>query len=293
LRRGLSEPRSPCVERAVSGGVAQKMFWVRNLPPPPTLPPPTTSALLPSAAAVACLWLSVLSIFIIWLVQRWRPSVFDPHGVDGSPDDGNGREDGIMGGNEFGGGGGNGRSNSDAAKRPAADATCHTCGESGHCSRECTQLGPCGTKHCPCTFGGACIFVEASRPRNVKNALGQRVSSRVYDALRRKHRARFAKQPVPVLPEDALKIIWGNVWVSQAACIIQHAVRAAIARAAGDPWDLPGLSPVHVTYDESWAPTHTRTHHHIITSSPCRWWVWSHHQRDRLLWSETAWQAYN
>jgi hypothetical protein len=99
--------------------------------------------------------------------------------------------------------------------------------------------------------------------------------------------------PVPVLPDDALRMIWGIVRVSQAACIIQHAVRAAIARAAGDPWDLPGLSPVHVTYDESWAPTHTRTHHHIITSSPCRWWVWSHHQRDRLLWSETAWQAYN
>jgi hypothetical protein len=103
--------------------------------------------------------------------------------------------------------------------------------------------------------------------------------------------------PVPVLPEDTLRMIWGNVWVSHAACIIQHAVRAAIARAAGDPWDLPGLSPVHVTYDECCAPTHTRTHHHItvdvITSSPCRWGVWSHHQRDRLLWSETAWQAYN
>ena len=103
--------------------------------------------------------------------------------------------------------------------------------------------------------------------------------------------------PVPVLPDDALRMIWGIVRVSQAACIIQHAVRAAIARAAGDPWDLPGLSPVHVTYDECCAPTHTRTHHHItvdvITSSPCRWGVWSHHQLDRLLWSETAWQAYN
>ena len=39
--------------------------------------------------------------------------------------------------------------------------------------------------------------------------------------------------PLPVLPDDALRMIWGNVRVSQAACIIQHAVRATIARAAG------------------------------------------------------------
>ena len=29
---------------------------------------------------------------------------------------------------------------------------------------------------------------------------------------------------------------------ARAACVIQRAVRVCIARAAGDPWDMPGLS---------------------------------------------------
>ena len=30
----------------------------------------------------------------------------------------------------------------------------------------------------------------------------------------------------------------------EAACALQHAVRAKIERAGGDPWDLPALVPV-------------------------------------------------
>jgi hypothetical protein len=46
---------------------------------------------------------------------------------------------------------------------------------------------------------------------------------------------------VPVLPDDVLRMIWAKTWQQDAACIIQRAVRAAIAHADGDPWDLPPL----------------------------------------------------
>ena len=46
---------------------------------------------------------------------------------------------------------------------------------------------------------------------------------------------------VPALPDDILRMIWAKVWQLDAACVIQRAVRAAIARADGDPWDLRDL----------------------------------------------------
>ena len=49
---------------------------------------------------------------------------------------------------------------------------------------------------------------------------------------------------VPALPDDLLRMIWAKVWQLDAACVIQRAVRAAIARADGDPWDLPQLVDV-------------------------------------------------
>ena len=65
---------------------------------------------------------------------------------------------------------------------------------------------------------------------------------------------------VPQLPDDVLRALWQRVWRveaaervqcavrawmqrrARAACVIQRAVRVCIARAAGDPWDMPGLS---------------------------------------------------
>ena len=46
---------------------------------------------------------------------------------------------------------------------------------------------------------------------------------------------------VPALPDDLMRMIWAKVWQLDAVCIIQRAVRAAIVRANGDPWDLPAL----------------------------------------------------
>ena len=46
---------------------------------------------------------------------------------------------------------------------------------------------------------------------------------------------------VPALPDDLMRMIWAKIWQQDAACIIQRAVRAAIARANGVPWDLPPL----------------------------------------------------
>ena len=45
------------------------------------------------------------------------------------------------------------------------------------------------------------------------------------------------------LPDDLLRMIWAKVWQLD-ACVIQRAVRAAIARADGHPWDLPQLVDV-------------------------------------------------
>ena len=53
---------------------------------------------------------------------------------------------------------------------------------------------------------------------------------------------------MPVLPDDLLRLIWARHWqqqvASRSACRIQRAVRAAIERAQGDPWDLPALIDV-------------------------------------------------
>jgi hypothetical protein len=46
---------------------------------------------------------------------------------------------------------------------------------------------------------------------------------------------------MPALPRDCLRMIWARVWRMEAARTIQRAVRRAIARAGGNPWDLPGL----------------------------------------------------
>jgi hypothetical protein len=51
------------------------------------------------------------------------------------------------------------------------------------------------------------------------------------------------------LPDDLLRMIWAKVWQQDAACVIQRAVRAAIARADGDPWDLPPLVDAWVRPD--------------------------------------------
>ena len=46
---------------------------------------------------------------------------------------------------------------------------------------------------------------------------------------------------VPELPQDVHRAIWQLRWRADAACVLQRAVRAKIARARGDPWDLPPL----------------------------------------------------
>lgn len=50
---------------------------------------------------------------------------------------------------------------------------------------------------------------------------------------------------IPVLPCDCLRMIYARKWrleaQGRAVCVIQRAVRRAIIRAQGDPWDLPPL----------------------------------------------------
>ena len=49
---------------------------------------------------------------------------------------------------------------------------------------------------------------------------------------------------IPSLPGDVLRIIWAKVWQKDAAIRIQCAVRAAITRSQGVPWDLHGHVPL-------------------------------------------------
>lgn len=54
---------------------------------------------------------------------------------------------------------------------------------------------------------------------------------------------------VPELPDELLRLIWAKHWQREhGACQIQRAVRATIARAQGDPWDLPALIPAEDTH---------------------------------------------
>ena len=54
--------------------------------------------------------------------------------------------------------------------------------------------------------------------------------------------------PLPQLPDDVLYVIWSARWrgcgYESAAVHIQSVVRGVIARARGDPWDLPELRSV-------------------------------------------------
>ena len=49
---------------------------------------------------------------------------------------------------------------------------------------------------------------------------------------------------IPTLPDDVICLIWAKLWQDEAARMIQCAVRAAIARSHGNPWDLPALLDV-------------------------------------------------
>ena len=57
---------------------------------------------------------------------------------------------------------------------------------------------------------------------------------------------------LPELPSDCTRIVYAHLWRAEAhdrraeardraACLVQRAVRRAIRRAQGDPWDLPEL----------------------------------------------------
>ena len=50
---------------------------------------------------------------------------------------------------------------------------------------------------------------------------------------------------LPALPADCVRMIYARKWRAEAhdraACVVQRAVRRAIKRAQGDPWDLPAL----------------------------------------------------
>ena len=53
-----------------------------------------------------------------------------------------------------------------------------------------------------------------------------------------------------MLPDDLLRAIWARHWQEEAACAIQIAVRAAIAREWGNVWVRP--EGYFTTQEKSW-----------------------------------------
>ena len=83
----------------------------------------------------------------------------------------------------------------------------------------------------------ALLLAEVASARRVDEAAHRTPASAVDEAAALHSAPAFVSE----LPDDVLRVIWAIRWRADAAAKIQRAVRRAIRRAGGDPWDLPTL----------------------------------------------------